>query len=231
MEKVGIRLSSIIDELKILVTSRKFRKYGITTIIALGIGLAGMMISGRNTVDASEVQEGIASQIVRFHVLANSDSEEDQELKLKVKEYIITYMEEILKDAKDIESTRQQIQLHIDDIAAEAKRVIVEEGYYYAVEVTLEEVYFPIKTYGDITFPAGEYEALQVKIGAAEGKNWWCVIYPNLCFVDATHAVVPDAEKQELKNVLTEEEYKAITGEIPVKVKFKIIEDILNLLE
>jgi len=231
MGKIRIRLRSIVDGFKIIVTNRKFRKYGITAIIALGVGLAGMIINGRNTVDANEVQEGIASQIVRFHVLANSDSEEDQVLKLKVKEHIVAYMEEILRNAKDIESTRQLIQLHIDDIAVEAKRVIVEEGYYYAVSVNLEEAYFPIKTYGDITFPAGKYEALQIKIGEAEGKNWWCVIYPNLCFIDATHAVVAEAEKQKLKNVLTEEEYKAITGEVEVKVKFKIIEDILNLLE
>ena len=208
--------------------SREIRIYGTIAGIAILIGIAGAFLSQREIVKASELQKGIANHIIRFHVLANSDSEEDQALKMKVKEHVIAYMGEMLSEGSDLEETKEQILLHMKEIEEEAKSVVKEQGYSYTVSVSLEWVSFPIKTYGDVTFPSGEYEALQIKIGAAKGKNWWCVIYPALCFVDVTHAVVPESGKEELKNVLTEEEYEVITGGPKIKIKFKFIEDLFR---
>ena len=102
-----------------------------------------------------------------------------------------------------------------------SREVIRREGYAYPVTAGLTTAYFPEKTYGDCTFPPGEYEALQIKIGEAEGHNWWCVLYPSLCFVDDTHGVVTEEKKEELKNVLTEEEYDTITDTPRIKITFK----------
>lgn len=88
---------------------------------------------------------------------------------------------------------------------------------------------FPTKMYGDITLPAGTYEALRVVVGEGEGQNWWCVMFPPLCFVDATHGTIPDSVKEDLKNVLTKEEYSIVASadqedEIPIEIKFKVVE-------
>lgn len=173
---------------------------------------------------AESIQEGIAGEIIRFHVIANSDSQEDQDLKLMVKDEIVKYMEPILRDAGDISETRIRIQDHLGEIEEKAAEVIKGQGYDYQAEAGLTKCYFPIKTYGDCTFPAGEYEALRVCIGEAQGKNWWCVLYPNLCFIDSIHAVVPEEQKEELKNVLTEEEYDSLfdwrTSDFEIKTKW-----------
>lgn len=201
----------------------KMKNNVFTVILSILIGFTGAFLVTERTEGAQEIQQGIADQIIRFHVIANSDTQEDQELKLKVKGEVVDYMQEILRGADGIEETRTRILSHIPDIRREAGRVIREEGYTYPVTVELTDTYFPIKTYGDCTFPEGTYEALRIKIGKAQGKNWWCVLYPNLCFVDATHAVVPEEEKQMLKNVLTEQEYNSITEETPVKIRFRYL--------
>ena len=105
-----------------------------------------------------------------------------------------------------------------------AEQVIRKEGYTYEAKVELTESYFPIKTYGDAVFPAGIYDALKIQIGEAQGKNWWCVLYPNLCFVDSAYGVLDTEQKEMLKNVLTEEEYESIfnTSSDKIKISFKL---------
>lgn len=155
-------------------------------------------------------QRAIAEQIIRLHVIANSDTDEDQELKMKVKETIVTYLRGEMQDATSVDEARQAIREHlpeIEEIAAEKMRA---EGYEYSAEATLGESYFPVKEYGDLTFPAGNYEALRVKLGDSAGHNWWCVMYPSLCFVDSTYQVVPDTSKERLKESLTSEEYNSL---------------------
>ena len=162
----------------------------------------------------TSLQQGIAEDILRFHVLANSDSTEDQQLKMEVKEAVLEYMSGYLNGNENLEETRQTVQTHLHDIQEYAMTVVREKGYDYSVQAELATCYFPVKTYGDCTFPAGEYEALRILIGEAGGHNWWCVLYPNLCFVDAVYGVVEDEEKEKLENVLTEEEYQSIL-EVP----------------
>lgn len=160
---------------------------------------------------AAKVQAGIAKQIIRFHVRANSDSDADQQLKLIVKDAVVTYLEPLLSQSESTEMSREILADHMEEIRALALSVLRENGSDYAVRVYFEESYFPMKSYGDVTFPPGVYSAFRIDIGESAGKNWWCVLYPPLCFVDATYGVLPDDSKDTLKNILTEDEYNAIT--------------------
>ena len=170
----------------------------------------------------NEVQQGIAKEIFRLHVVANSDTEEDQNLKLHVKTKIVDYLEGILGEDRSLEATREAVKTHLDEIEEAAGQVIADEGYDYPVAAAVEKTYFPDKTYGDCSFPAGEYEALNVKIGKAEGHNWWCVLYPSLCFLDESHGIVSEEKKEDLREVLTEEEFLTILNDPEKRDQVKI---------
>ena len=203
-------------------------------LAALLIGLAGtLFFTGLNTVRLKrenreikarldrEIQQGIAGEVFRLHVIANSDTEKDQELKLKVKTRIVEYLKEILGEDAGLEETKEAVLTHLTEIEQEAENLIEEQGFDYPVEVVVEKTYFPEKTYGDCTFPAGEYEALKVKIGSAQGQNWWCVLYPSLCFLDDTYGIVTEEKKEDLKEVLTAEEFQEILGDSREKKKLR----------
>lgn len=187
------------------------------------IGLAGtLFLTGLNTVQLKrenreikarlqrEIQQGIAGEVFRLHVIANSDTEEDQKLKLKIKTRIVEYLEEILGKDADLEETKEAVLTHLGEIEREAEKLVHEQGFDYPVKAVVEKTYFPRKSYGDCTFPAGEYEALNVKIGEARGHNWWCMLYPSLCFIEDTYGVVTEEKKEDLKSVLTTEEFLEI---------------------
>ena len=182
--------------------------------VLIGILITGLIVNAKK----SEMQGELAEQVFRFHVLANSDSEEDQALKMKVKEAIIAYMKQELPESDSVETTKKWARENLVQIEQVAAEIIEEEGYEYSVKAEVTTCDFPDKTYGDITFPAGEYEALRIEIGQAKGQNWWCVLYPNLCFIDAVHAVVPDEGKKDLKEVLEEDTYEMVT----TRTRFKI---------
>lgn len=182
--------------------------------ILISILVTGLVVNAKK----NEMQEELANEVFRFHVLANSDSDDDQALKMKVKEAIISYMKKELPESDSVETTKKWACENLEQIEAVAAEIISEEDYDYAVKAEVTTCDFPEKTYGDITFPAGEYEALRIEIGEANGQNWWCVLYPNLCFIDAVHAVVPDKGKEELKEVLEEDTYEMVT----TTTRFKI---------
>lgn len=160
--------------------------------------------------DKQEMQKDIADQVIRLHVVANSDSQDDQELKLEVKEEIVELLRAELKEDTSVVMAQQTLRDHLGEIEEMAGRYIKERGYDYEVNAELGTCYFPVKEYGDMIFPAGEYKALKVNIGKSQGKNWWCVMYPTLCLVDSTYQVVPDDSKEKLRENLTEEEYESL---------------------
>lgn len=157
--------------------------------------------------------------LIRFHVIANSDNNEDQELKIKVKDKIIEYIYPYLNKSSSIEESREILLSKKSEILEMAKSTIIDNGYTYDVNVVLDKENFPNKVYGNIELPQGEYEALKVIIGNGEGKNWWCVMFPPLCFVDVTKGKV---QEEKCKDELNEE-IKNNKEESP-KVKFKILE-------
>ena len=190
------------------------KKICVLAGILISLVVTGIMVNAKQ----SQMQEDLAKEVFRFHVLANSDSDEDQALKMQVKEAVIAYMKEEIPDSDSVETTKEWARNHLDAIVNLAKAVIREEGYDYPVIAEVTTCDFPDKTYGDITFPSGRYEALRIEIGDANGQNWWCVLYPNLCFIDAVHAVVPEEGKKDLKKVLQEDTYEMVTATSRFKI-------------
>lgn len=204
-----------------------------TFYILSGVMVAAMGSRPITVNDPSLLQNGIAEKILRLHVIANSDSKEDQEVKLKVKDGIVDFMQNFLSSTTSKEDAMEIINDHMQAIQQEATRLLRSYGYSYNVEVSLGRTMFPIKVYGDITLPAGEYDALLIKLGESSGQNWWCILFPNLCYVDATYQIVPDDSKEQLKSLLTEEEFDSIfeDKEVKIVVKSKFIEWLTHLFQ
>lgn len=187
---------------------------GMTVVTAV-LFLGGIKIRQQS------LQQGIAEKILRFHVLAASDTKEDQKLKLKVRDAVGVYMEEELADALNKSESEELVRLHLGEIEAVAEQTIKEAGYDYPVTASLAYVEFPEKTYGAYVFPAGTYEALEVVIGEGKGHNWWCVMYPNLCFSGSVYEVVDEEAEERLREVLSMEEYEAVFSSGNVRVEWK----------
>ncbi|MCI9039729.1 MAG: stage II sporulation protein R [Clostridia bacterium] len=177
------------------------------------------------------VSEDIANSVFRLHVIANSDSKEDQELKLKVRDALLSYMNTLAKDCSSKEEVVALAKEHQEEFKKIAEQVINDNGFSYPVTIQIGDSDFPTKTYGDISLPAGTYDALRVQIGDAKGQNWWCVMFPPLCFVDVSTGVVPDESKKEMQENLNDEEYDLIskTDNNEIDFKFKLIEFFQNL--
>lgn len=221
----------------------KKKIYIITgAFIAIAAAVLMALETGRQR-EKLQLSQKLANEIIRFHVRANSDSDEDQQLKLSVRDAVISYLEPLLAGSESVEQSRGIIAGNEFGIRVTALNTIAKAGYDYDVNVYFENSRFPTKTYGDVTIPAGVYEAYRIDIGAAKGHNWWCVLYPPLCFEDATHAVMTEESKETLRQVLTEEEYEAITQkpasdadgasdkESSVKIRFRIFKFLNKYME
>ena len=188
------------------------KKLGILTIAVLTASLLF-------TAYSKNVALGLSQNIVRLHVIANSDSDQDQLLKLKVRDAILE------KTRSDF-TEKSDVSKNLDTYKEIATETIRQNGYNYDVNVEYGNFRFPTKHYNNISLPAGNYDAVRIKIGKSEGKNWWCVMFPPLCFIDGT----TDASKAEEKllSVVDKEGYDIITasqsGSVPFEIKFKIVE-------
>lgn len=176
---------------------------------------------------ANKVQGHIAENVVRLHVLSNSDTYADQRLKYKVRDAVVNYLSDKFTGTESLEQTKSIIQSELDNIRAVARIEVISEGYDYEVDASVGNFVFPTKQYENIKFPAGRYDALKIVIGGGEGENWWCVLYPSLC-VNASGLRMSDEELEKLKIALSKEEYKLILSgnyddNLP-KLKFRIVE-------
>lgn len=172
----------------------------------------------------------IQNSVFRLHVIANSDSEEDQNLKYIVRDKVLEYINSISYNASSKKDVIDLAKSNIDTIQEIAQKTVYENGYNYSVKLNIGNFAFPTKTYGDISFPAGFYDALKIEIGNANGKNWWCVMFPPLCFVDVTSGVVPDESKEIIRENLSEEEYNLLSEDSnDMNFKFKIVEVFQNI--
>lgn len=141
------------------------------------------------------ISSNLSDSVFRLHIIANSDSSADQELKLKVRDKIIEYMNTLTSNSSDKKDVISIVNNHLDSFKEIALNTIKENGYNYDVNIEIGNFHFPTKSYGDISFPAGNYDALKIEIGDAIGQNWWCVLFPPLCFVNSSTGVVPDDSK------------------------------------
>ena len=175
---------------------------------------------------AQNVSTDIANNVFRLHVLANSDSEEDQNLKYKVRNNLLSYMNEICENCETKQEAISLVEENKGNFKQIALDTIRSEGFSYDVNINIGNFEFPTKDYGDISLPAGFYDALRVEIGGAKGQNWWCVMFPPLCFVDVTSGVVPEESKELLANNLSEEEFALVSdsSDSEIQFKFKLLE-------
>lgn len=175
---------------------------------------------------AETVSTEISDSVFRLHVIANSDSKEDQDLKYKVRDNLINYMNNICTNCKSKEEAINIVTTNQNEFQKIAEQTIRDNGFNYTVKIEIGNFEFPTKNYGDISLPSGYYDSLRVKIGNASGQNWWCVMFPPLCFIDVTSGVVPEESKEELKENMTEEDYALIseTDDMELNFKFKILE-------
>ena len=202
---------------------KNFKRFTIL-IILLFIYVLISALSYTNAVCAD-----ISDSVFRLHVIANSDSVEDQNLKYLVRDNILEYMNSLSNATYSKEEIIKIISNHLEDFKQIAQDTVYKNGFDYEVNVEIGNFEFPTKTYGDVSFPSGFYDALRIKIGNADGQNWWCVMFPPLCFIDVSSSIVPDDSKEILESELSEEEYNLVTGtKAENKIKFKIVEVLQN---
>lgn len=170
--------------------------------------------------------EEIRGDVLRLHVIAHSDSDIEQKLKLKVRDAVLNERGDIFSDTDDIALAKRKIEANLDDIRDIAKTTIEKEGFDYDVKVSLEKSFFTTRAYSDsITMPAGYYDALKIVIGQGQGKNWWCVMFPPMCLSAASQ------QTEVLSDVLTKQEMKVVTASPKYEVRFWIVEKYWELVE
>lgn len=179
---------------------------------------------------AQNISTDIANSVFRLHVIANSDTPQDQDLKYKVRDNLLKYMNEICANCVTKQEAIDLVNKNKNKFGQIAEDTIKEEGYSYNVNIKIGNFQFPTKNYGDISLPAGYYDALRVEIGEAKGQNWWCVMFPPLCFVDITSGVVPEESKEQMENNLSEEEFALVSdkSDLQIQFKFKLLEFLGN---
>lgn len=190
-------------------------------ILAVLAGEAAYVSAGKQN---DPLQPEIAKKILRFHVLANSDSDEDQEVKIKVRDAVGRMLEPKLKEAKSRKETEAIVKENMSAIIDTAELTLEKNGYHYGATARVADVDFPDKTYGTYTFPKGNYRALQITLGKGDGHNWWCVLYPNMCFQGSVYEVVDESSEKALREVLTQEEYADVFDSGKVKIRWKFLD-------
>ena len=192
----------------------KIQKLKTIEIIFLAIVLITSIVS--STVSFAKTCDEVRSDVLRLHILANSDSKEDQNLKLKVRDAVLKEGADIFQGSSDVKEAIDAITPQKDRLRSIAEKVIKANNKDYPVTVLLETEYFETRTYEDVTLPAGEYLAVRILIGEGEGHNWWCVMFPPLC--------LPAAEGETVDAYMNDNEVKLVTTQVQYEPRFKIVE-------
>lgn len=174
---------------------------------------------------SNAVSNNISNNVFRLHVIANSNSNEDQNLKYLVRDELLKYMNLICENISSKEEAIKIVNENKENFYNIAKKVVLDNGFDYSINISIGNFSFPTKNYGDVSLPAGFYDALKVEIGSSSGQNWWCVMFPSLCFVDISQGIVPEESKANLQTNMYEEDYNLITSDaFEFKLKFKLVE-------
>lgn len=203
------------------------------------LGAALAVLLGSFSAFAAECEE-LPDRLFRLHILANSDSEEDQELKYALRDYLLEDMEETFTGCVSAEDAKQRAKEKLPEITEKARRFISDSGYDYKITASVENIFFTTRRYGNTVVPAGNYDALRIVIGEGEGKNWWCVMFPPLCLGAVEEYVNPDKDlilfdsgsnNSESPKTLSKEASEATEQEPKVTVKFALFEWLKGLFE
>ena len=183
--------------------------------ISLSVGIVVAIVF--SIFSFAKTSDEICSDVLRLHVIANSDSSVDQNLKLRLRDHILQEGKDIFDGSVNVENAVQKIEPRIGELEKSAESFVKSAGFDYKVKIALSEEYFTTRTYETVTLPAGKYLALRVVIGSGSGHNWWCVMFPPMC--------VPAADKKdEIENVFTDDEIKLVESKPKYEPRFKIIE-------
>lgn len=186
-------------------------KYKVSLCIsALCFLTAFLIILASRTAGEEALASRIAPEILRFHILAESNSAHDQELKLGLKGFVLDYIHSQVPDSAGKEELLQWLNNNKAHIESVCRDWLLGQGSACPAVMEITQDYFPAKAYGDMVFPCGTYDAVRITIGRGKGHNWWCVLYPSLCYTDSLKAIVPDSSKQTLSCLLDEEDYSAL---------------------
>lgn len=150
---------------------------------------------------------GVAEKVLRLHIIADSNTEADQQVKYRIRDAVISYIKPYLVNVRTKEEAIKVLNEHLPDFVELSNQLLEAENFAYRAQAAIGTGYFPIKQYGDLILPAGEYDALKITLGTAGGKNWWCIVFPQLCFVDTVAGKLPDSTHEQMKEYLSKEEY------------------------
>lgn len=195
----------------------KKRLYAIELAIIIGFLFSVVICSFSGFAEESNQ---ISSKVLRLHILANSDSEEDQNLKMTVRNEILKQTGPLFEHESNLSAAEKDVSEHLNEIQAIAQNIVAQEGYSYPVNVSLTNMLFNTRTYDDITLPAGRYDALRISIGEGKGHNWWCVLYPPLCVSGAT---------TNLDQTLNQEQINLVKSNPKYDIRFAAIEIFENI--
>lgn len=188
------------------------KKIELSIIIGL---IVSILLSGFSSFAAE--CESIRSNVLRLHILANSNSKQDQALKIKVRDRILKSSPELFSNQSTLQAAESDIEKNISRIKEIAQQEIIANGYNYKIDAKIVNMYFDTKSYGNYTMPAGKYDALRIYIGNAEGKNWWCVLYPPLCIPAAS-------QKVKIQEKLNSKEINVVKSNKKIEIRFKAVE-------
>lgn len=208
----------------------KFQNFFLKFIFILFFITIFIFISAKSY--SKNMFESISNNFLRLHVVANSDSTEDQILKYKIRDAVIEYMKPYFSNINSKKEALDILNLQKNNINNIAKKIAIENGYNYPINVSIGNFYFPTKEYSEVKLPEGYYDALKIELGNAKGQNWWCVMFPSLCIIDSNTLNFSEDSEKLLKENLSEEELSIIsnTNTTPdIKIKFKLIELFENL--
>lgn len=195
------------------------RKLAISLLLALVVAMLAMAY-------ADTTERGISSSLLRLHIVANSDSAEDQSIKLAVRDAITAQFGQKLLAAESVAEAKELTRRELAAITNTAEEILRESGFDYGASASVQRLHFPTRKYDNIILPPGEYDALKIVLGCGNGQNWWCVMYPPLCFSSSNGGYASNEAKKLLEASLSDDEYSLITesGAVPVKFKLKILE-------
>lgn len=186
--------------------------------LALGLGflfLALLLSMNQVQQQREALAERIAPSLLRFHILANSDSSADQQVKLEVRSLILDYIQELLPNGQGKEETIRCLREQKAAIEKTASQYLAQRGYPYEAELEITRCYFPTRVYDNMVIPCGEYDAARITLGKGKGHNWWCVLYPRFCFVDAACKEIPQESRSQLRDQINQDDYLALENHRP----------------
>ena len=208
----------------------KFQNFFLKLLFIFFLIIIFIFISAKSY--SQNMFKNISNNFLRLHVVANSDSTEDQILKYKIRDAVIDYMKPYFSNINTKNDALNILNSQKNNINDLATKIATENGYNYPVNVSIGNFYFPTKEYSEIILPEGYYDALKIELGNAKGQNWWCVMFPSLCIIDSNNLSFSESSEQLLQENLSEEELSIISNNNTtpnIKIKFKLIELFENL--